>query len=121
MGILEKPSHRQFTNNDHQMYDINSLLLGQIYITVHSYDLANFLFVAPYLNIFQYDCQGDVILNLVGKKFSIPNSMTYIKVKSNFEALWVKKWLKKFVGPTVTELWATLCFWCIRKVSISSI
>ena len=27
--------------------------------------------------------------------------MTHINVKSNFRALWVKKWLKKFVGPTV--------------------
>ena len=89
--------------------------------TAYSYDLANFFIVAPYLNIFQYDCQGDVILNLVEKKFSIPNSMTYIRVKSNFEALWVKKWLKKFVGPTVTELWAILCFLYVRKDSISLI
>ncbi len=30
-----------------------------VYRMSHSYDLANFLFVAPYLNIFQYDCHPD--------------------------------------------------------------
>ena len=44
------------------------------------------------------------------KKIAIPNLMTYINVKSNFEALWVKKWLEKFVRPTVAELWLILCF-----------
>ena len=44
------------------------------------------------------------------KKIPIPNLKTNINVKSNFDALWVKKWLKKFVGPTVAELWAIFCF-----------
>ena len=48
-------------------YTYNKYHLQSIEID-HSYDLANFLFVAPYLNIFQYDCQGDVILNLVKTK-----------------------------------------------------
>ena len=51
-----------FTNYKQRLYNyLQSMKID------HSYDLANFLFVAPYLNIFQYDCQGDVILNLVEK------------------------------------------------------
>ena len=55
---------------------------------------------------------------LAEKTFSISNCMTYINVKSNFEALWVKSGLK-MVGTTGSKLWVIL--WCFTKNHMQSI
>ena len=53
---------------------------------------------------------NNLAARMINFKFSIPNFMTYINLKSNFEVPWVKKWLKKFVGAAVIELWVILGF-----------